>query len=130
MPLMSTTKEQALIEAYTTRNPQIVFSAIEPQTLLDATMKVVEAGHLPIMRTRTISIHTPLFADLVRGLCHRLWDEAVQWGGGDAFSVFHEAHLEGLSGNPVVQHAIERLVPLSKQGSAHLGLLIDAYCTD
>ena len=127
---MSRTLEQALIEAYTTRNPQIVFSAIEPQVLLEATMKVVEADHLPIMRIRTISIHTPLFADLVRGLCHRLWDEAVQWGGGDAFSIFHEGHLEGLSGNPVVQRAIEQLVPLSRQGHARLRLLVDAYCTD
>lgn len=127
---MNTTLERTLVEAYTTRNPQIVLSALEPQALLNATMKVVEADHLPIMRIRTISIHTPLFVDLVRGLCHRLWDEAVQWGGGDAFSVFHEGSLEGLSGNPVVQRAIEQIVPRSRQGHARLRLLVDAYCTD
>ena len=127
---MHATVEQTLIEASTTRNPQVVFSAIEPQALLDATMRVIETGRLPLMRVRTIFIHTPLFADLVRGLCHRLWDEAVQWGGGDAFSVFDEEHLERLSENPVVQRAIEQLVPLSKQGQARLRLLIEAYCTN
>jgi hypothetical protein len=122
--------QQVLIEAYTTHQRQVVFSALDPQAIFDARAQV-ENAHIQYGRTSyNATVHTPLFPDLVRGLCHHLWDGLTKYGSGNAFSLFEEDDLENRSENPVVQQVIECLVPQSRQYHGHISLLIDAYCTD
>lgn len=121
--------EQALNEFYTSRNAQIIFSALDPLVIVQASEDIATSS--PSMTyLSTCYLHMPLFPDLVLGLCHRLWNYLVQVGGGNAFSVISSDDLENRSENPLVQAAIEALVPLSKKSDPRLFLLIDAYCTD
>ena len=118
----------ALTEISTTSNPQVVLTALhDPLTIAEAFNALTQP---PTGFISTNYLHTPLFPDLVRGLCHRLWDSFIQIGNGNAFLLLSEDDLEERSDNPVVQRAIEALVPLSKKDDPQLALLIDAYCTD
>ncbi|GCE32170.1 hypothetical protein KDA_76540 [Dictyobacter alpinus] len=118
----------ALTEISTSSNPQVVLTALcDPLTIAET----FDTLALPPTSFISMSyLHTPLFPDLVRGLCHRLWDNFIQMGNGNALRLLSEDDLEERSDNLVVQRAIEALVPLSKKGDPQLALLIDAYCTD
>lgn len=124
--------EAALIEMATTPQNQVIFSALDQQTLTDAPLEVMNA-HIDRSRTtRTISIQTPMFPDAVRDLCRQMWDGFVRMGDGNPFALFlgreEPEDLEDFSDNPTAQKAIEILTPLSKKHDPLTKLLIDAYC--
>jgi hypothetical protein len=120
--------KQVLIEISTTNSPQVILTALhDPLTLGEAFDALTQS---PTESVSLNYLHTPLFPDLVRGLCHHLWNNFIQIGNGSPFLLLSEDDLEERSGNPVVQRAIEVLVPLSKKKDSQLTLFIDAYCTD
>ena len=119
---------QALIEISTTSGPQVVCTALcNPIDVAESLDTLAQHPSIPVSLSH---LQTPLFPDLVRGLCHRLWDNLVQFGNGNAFRLLAQDDLEERSLNPVIQRAIEALVPLSQKNDPSLALSIDAYCTD
>jgi hypothetical protein len=131
---MSTKLEQVATEAVTTRQPQVVLSALDPQEAYEAVSNAANTSQAT-RELHTTMLQTSLFPDLVGCLCQRLWDNQVQFGSGDPFDVFlltNEDDLEELAEesteNVVVRKALERLIPLSKQRKKETSFLIDAYC--
>jgi len=131
---MGTTLEQVATEIVTTKQPQAVLSALDPQEVYDAVTNAANASHAS-RGLHTTMLQTSLFPDLVAGLCQRLWDNQVQWGSGDPFDIFllteeeaPEELAEEITGNVVVRKALEQLIPLSKQRKKETSFLIDAYC--
>ena len=131
---MSTNLEQVATETVTTKQPQVVLSALDPQEVYGAVTNAANASQSS-RQLHTTMLQTSLFPDLVGGLCQRLWDNQVQWGSGDPFDIFPltkeedpEELAEEITGNVVVRQALERLIPLSKQRKKETSFLIDAYC--
>jgi hypothetical protein len=131
---MSAKLEQVATEAVTTKHPQVVLSALDPQEVYAAVTNAANASQTS-RELHTTMLQTSLFPDLVGSLCQRLWDNQVQWGSGDPFDVFlrtlegdPEELAEEITGNVVVRKALSRLIPLSKQRKKETAFLIDAYC--
>lgn len=131
---MNITLEQVATETVTTKQPQVVLSALDPQEVYEAVTNAANTSQT-MRELHTTMLQASLFPDLVGGLCQRLWDNQVQWGSGDPFDVFlitKEDDLEELAEesteNVVVRKALERLIPLSKQREKETSFLIDAYC--
>ncbi len=129
---MDTALEAALIEMATTPQNQVIFSALDQQTLADAPLEVTNAHIGRSKTTYTLSIQAPMFPDAVKDLCRQMWDGFVRLGADNPFDLFlgweEQEELEGFSDNPTVQKAIEALTPLSKKRDPLTKLLIDAYC--
>ncbi|WP_220211511.1 hypothetical protein [Reticulibacter mediterranei] len=131
---MSITLEQVATETVTTKQPQVVLSALDPQEVYEAVTNAANTSQT-MRELHTTKLQTSLFPDLVAGLCQRLWDNQVQFGSGDPFDIFlltEDTDLEELAEdsteNIVVRQALERLIPLSTQREKKTSFLIDAYC--